>query len=181
MKIKSLIVICGRISSGKTYTANLISKQFGFPIASFGIYLLNYCQNNNLPTDRKTLQDVGKNLVRTNPEQFSKDVINHFIENKYSIIIEGVRHKTIFEILNGLSDYCISIFVDAPQKKRYERYISRNKETDKLKTYNQFIAFDNHPVELEIESLKSLCNINVDSTTIYSPELIDFLSENLKN
>jgi len=181
MKIKSLIAISGRISSGKTYAANLISKQFGFPIASFGSYLMDYCQNNNLPTDRKTLQDIGENLARTKPEQFSLDVINHFIDKGDSIIIEGVRHKTIFEILHKLSDNSLSVFVDDDQKKRYEKYSNRVKKSDKVKTYDKFIIFDNHPVELEIESLKPLCNIVVNSTTNYSKNLMSFLSQNLLN
>lgn len=179
MKFKSIIGISGRICSGKSYAADLIASDLSFPVASFGSYLKYYCAKNGLPTDRKSLQDVGQNLVDTNPNQFVISVINHFIGNKSTIIIEGIRHHSIFEIINTLSVNTLFIFVDADQETRYNRYAQGKKDSDQLKTRSQFLEADNHPVELEIESLKLLCDIVVDSTEDYSIELNNFLLTNL--
>jgi dephospho-CoA kinase len=178
MKIKSIISISGRISSGKSYAAQLIQNKFDFPVASFGSYLNYYCEQKNLSTNRKTLQDIGEKLVETNPQQFIIDVVSHFIGNADKIVLEGVRHKLIFEKLKNITEKHLAIFIDADVQTRYERYYKRNKDSDEGKTFEQFIISDNHPVELEIEELKPFCNIVIDSTKEYSDELFKFILAN---
>jgi dephospho-CoA kinase len=176
MKIKSIISISGRISSGKSYAAEMIQNKFGYPVASFGSYLKYYCEHKNLPTDRKTLQDIGEKFVETNPQQFLIDVLSHFIGNADKIILEGVRHKIIFEKIKNITENHLSIFIDADLQTRYDRYYKRNKDSDEVKTFEQFMISDNHSVELEIEELKPLSQIVIDSTKEYSDELFEFLS-----
>ena len=109
-----------------------------------------------------------------------KYVIDQFISESDSIIIEGVRHKTILKEINNLADHVISVFVEADQKTRYERCINRKKYSDEVKSYQYFQILDNHSVELEIESLKTLCDIIIDSTEDYSNEIVMFISSKLK-
>jgi len=171
MKLKSIITLSGRISSGKSYAANLIKNEFDFPVASFGGYLKYYCEQNNLPIDRKTLQDIGEGFVKEKPHQFLIDVVSHFIGRADKIIIEGVRHKSILDAVNEVTENRLAVFVYADLQTRYDRYFKRNKDSDLLKTFEQFEIADSHTVELEIESLKPLCNIVVDSTRDYQIEL----------
>ncbi len=163
-RLTKVIVLCGSICSGKTYTSNLISKALGLPVASFGKYLKYYCESNNLPTDRKSLQDIGEKFVGTTPEKFLDDVVNYFVGESNSIIIEGVRHLSIFRIINNIAETKVGVFVEADDQTRYKRYSNREKDADNFKTFEQFVLINQHPVELEIQSLKSLCNINIDST-----------------
>ncbi len=163
-KLNKVIILCGSICSGKTYTAGLISKSLGLPVASFGKYLKYYCESNNLPTDRKSLQDIGEKFVETTPEEFLDNVVNHFIGESNSIIIEGVRHLSIFKLINNIAETKIGIFVEADDQTRYKRYSNREKDADNFKTFEQFVLINQHPVELEILSLKPLCNFSVDST-----------------
>lgn len=181
MKLKSIITISGRICSGKSFAANLIKDEFGFPVASFGGYLKNYCEKSNLPIDRETLQNVGEAFIKTEPDKFLINVISFSIGHANRIIIEGVRHKSIFNAVNQLAEAHMAIFLDARLEVRYERYSKRNKDSDKVKTFEQFVLFDNHTVELEIESLKNHCDITIDSTKDYSSELLSYLHTNLKN
>ncbi len=171
MKIQSIISISGRISSGKSFAANLIKNEFHLPIASFGDYLKYYCEQNNLPTDRNTLQYIGESFVKDNPEKFLRDVISHFIGSADKIILDGVRHIAIIEAVNHLTDNCLLVFVEADLETRYKKYFERNKDSDSVKTIEQFRIADSHPVEMEIESLKQFCNISVDSTSDYWIEL----------
>lgn len=180
MDVKLIITVSGRICSGKSYAANILSTKFGFPVASFGSYLKHYCQNHNLSSDRKTLQDVGENFVTENPQQFLVDVINHFKGESDSIIIEGVRHKIILKKINDLVESVVSVFIEAEQKTRFERYINRKQYSEETNTLEHFQLLDSHSVELEIESIKSICDIVVDSKTDYSAELVEFISHKLK-
>lgn len=164
IRLKKLITISGGICSGKTYTANLISKKKNYPVASFGGYLKHYCINNNLPIDRKSLQDIGEKFVQASPQQFLNDVINYYVGNSDSIIVEGVRHISIFELINVLADTKIAIYVEADLQTRYNRYCNRLRDSDDFKTFEQFMLQERHPVELETQSLKSKCDIIIDST-----------------
>ena len=180
MKLQSIITISGQISSGKSYAANLIKEEYGLPIASFGGYLKHYCEQNNLPSDRKTLQDIGEAFVKEKPYQFLSDVVSHFIGEADKITIEGVRHKSILDAVKELSESCLTVFVYADLDTRYDRYYKRNKDSDLVKTFQQFRVADSHPVELEIESLKNKCDLIIDSTKDYSLELFSYLKANLK-
>lgn len=162
--LNKIIVLCGSICSGKTYTANLISKETGFPVASFGGYLKHYCKLNNIPITRKNLQDIGEHFVETRPKEFLDDVINYYVGESDTLIIEGVRHISIFHFINKLAKNRITIYVEADQKTRYERYINRIKESDDFITFDKFLLLDKHPVELEIQSLKTRCGVVIDST-----------------
>lgn len=175
MDLKSIITISGQISSGKSHIAELIQKEFNTPVASFGEYLRYYCEKNGLPVNRKSLQQVGETLVETNPLQFLIDVISHFIGAADRIILEGVRHKSIFEQVRHLTKNHVSIFVDADSRTRFNRYNRRSKFSDDTKTFNRFVTLDTHSVELEIESLKVMCGLVLDSTTDYADMLFEFL------
>ncbi len=181
MRLKSIITVSGRISSGKSYAANLIKNKYGFPIASFGDYLKYYSEQNNLPIDRKTLQEMGEGFVKNNSQHFLLDVISHFIGRADKIILEGVRHKSILKEIKQLTENHLVVFIDADLQTRYDRYFNRKKDSDEVKTFDQFVISDSFSVEQEIESLKPLCNIVVDSTKDYSSELFAFLSSNLKS
>lgn len=180
MKLKSIITISGRISAGKSYAANLIKTEYGFAVASFGGYLKYYCEKSNLSTNRKNLQDIGEGFVKEKPHQFLIDVVSHFVGSADKIIIEGVRHKSILDAVYEITENRLAVFVYADLQTRYDRYFKRNKDSDLLKTLEQFEIADSHTVELEIESLKPLCNIVVDSTKDYSSELSSYLKANLK-
>lgn len=179
MKLNTIITISGRISAGKSYAAKMLHTKFEFPIASFGSYLKCYCEQNGMPTDRKILQDTGEAFVKADSKKFLADVLSYFIGASDSIILEGVRHQSIFENVTELTENHLAVFVEADLQTRYTRYFGRNKDSDELKTFEQFKIADSHSVEMEIESLKSLCDISVDSTKDYSSELFTFLSNSL--
>lgn len=94
-----------------------------------------------------------------------------------------MRHKSIFEEINQLTENHLAVFVEADLETRYKRYFSRNNDSDEVKTFEQYKIADSHSVEMEIEFLKPLCNIVVDSSKDkdYTSELLAFLSNNLKS
>lgn len=173
--IEKVFTISGLIGSGKSYTANLISSKLGFPVASFGGYLKHYSLSNGLPIDRKTLQDLGAQLIEKKPSKFLFDTINFFRGDSDSIIIEGVRHKLILEMIIAKVPKTISIFVETDLSTRYNRYVSRNKESDSIKTFQQFSEYDNHPVEREINSLKEYCSYVFNTNGEFNSDFNNFL------
>ncbi len=177
MTANTIISISGKICSGKSYVADIISKQYGFPIASFGGYLKQYCKTNNLPFSRGALQSLGENFIKENPQQFLIDVLNFYKNEKEIIILEGIRHKVILQLIKKDNKNSISIFIDADKRTRYSRY--KKRDSSKHITFNQFIAFDDHPVENEINSLKEYCDLTLNTTKDSSNILFEFLTRNL--
>lgn len=75
MKLNTIITISGRISAGKSYVAKMLHAEFEFPIASFSGYLKYYCEQNGLPTDRKTLQNTGEAFVKADSKKFLLELL----------------------------------------------------------------------------------------------------------
>ena len=180
-KISSIISVCGQICSGKTYAASAISEKLNIQIASFGTYVKFFCEKNGLQSDRKTLQDVGEHFVADNPTQFVMDVIEYSRGVSNEIIVEGIRHKVIFESILQLANKNISIFLEADKKIRYERFQRRKRGDTHFLTFEEFILLNNHPVEQEIEALKPLCDIVIDTTSDYSIDLIAQIDGFIRN
>jgi len=168
--VKKIIAICGRISSGKTTLAKQISERYSLPIASFGGFLKQYCEMNNLPTDRKSLQDVGKDFISGNPKKLLKDVIIFYKGDSETVLLEGVRHKVIIKHLASLCDESLVIFVDADPKTIYQRYTNRKKESDTETDYEKYV---NHDVEFEIEHLKFFSDIILRDSLNEEEELFE--------
>lgn len=161
--IKTLIALCGRIASGKTTIANKISKETHIPTGSFGNYIREYCISRNLSTERENLQNIGENFVSTDAIGFLNDVIIHYRNESNSLILDGIRHKNIFNLLNQKKLNLVTIYVDCNKEVRYKRFCKQNQLTEDSNSLNQFNKANNHSVEREIEELKPLCSIVVDS------------------
>lgn len=172
--VKKVIVISGKISSGKTTLAKDISERFNLPVASFSGYLKHYCEKHKLPTDRKSLQDVGRKLVTTKPYLFLKHVVLFYKGNSDTIILEGLRHMAIFEHLYKICDTCLVLFLDPDPTTTYRRFVKREEGSINQNDYEKFAK---HPVELEIEQLKLLSNFTITSDKNNEDELFEEVSK----
>ena len=160
LEFKSSIIIIGKISSGKSTLAKQISNELNFPIASFGGYLLNYSRTNGLKLDRDSLQNLGDSFIKSNALSFLENVVNFSVKDADNAIFEGVRHKSIFDLIKKMSSNSQSIYLDVSDQLRLERFINRNKEIDsKSKAIEDFYNRSSHHVEKEIDSLRGQCDL----------------------
>lgn len=159
----SALVIIGRIGSGKSTLAKRISKERNLPIASFGAYLRSYCEANGLPGDRDYLQDLGDKFITTEHMDFLCKVIDHVGSQSNMYIFEGVRHKVIFDGIKSMCRQVEAIFIDVEPHVRYEWVKQDTRTHDRFSSFERFLEVDNHNVEQEIESLKQLCSLIINS------------------
>jgi dephospho-CoA kinase len=162
--INTIICLAGKICSGKSTYSNIVLESFNFPVLSFGKYLVNYSKDNNLPTTRSALQDLGNAMISTNASAFLDNVLNYANVTEGNFIIEGVRHKIILEELKKKTNKVVLIFIEAPIEIRYQRFLKRKKDGDPEINFEKFFAIDSHQVESEIEALKIVSDIIIDST-----------------
>ena len=165
------LIIIGKICSGKSTLAKDFSKWLHFPIASFGSYLTDYSKKNNLQTDRESLQDLGHKFISENHSLFLHNVIKNTTDMPKNLIFEGVRHKVILDEIKNTSRMSFSIFLDAKEEVRLQRFIKREKDMDKNNAEDDFYSRSNHKVELEVDSLKEYCNFIITTNDSYQ----DFL------
>jgi cytidylate kinase len=161
--INKSVVIIGKICSGKSTLAKFLAENYSLPIISFGGYIKSHCIQNNLSTDRKNLQDIGESFINTDHKKFLKDAVLFSAGNKTNLVFEGVRHKAILNEIKETSSQTVFIFVKADHKSRYDRYVSRERDSDKLNTFEQFKESDAHSVEKEIDELEKHCDYVIDS------------------
>lgn len=174
--VKKSIVFIGRICSGKSSLAKIVSTALGIAKASFGGYLAELAPKFDLDINRENLQNLGQSLIDENPEKFLRDVIA-FSGSSDQMIFEGVRHRVIKEKIELSSETSISFYIEVPPEIRLKRCIERDDITISAQEFNQW---DSHVVEMEIETLKSECTYILDGTLSLS-ELSEQVSKNLKN
>lgn len=163
MRINTTIGIVGKICSGKSTVASKLKNYYNTPIVSFGSYLFEYSKNNNLLVDRTSLQNLGNKFIQEDSNLFLNKVLDSQSFDPNKIIIEGIRHISIYNELRKMSQTAFFAFIDAPIEIRYQRYLKRQKESDKQISFNEFEEMDKHIVESETDLLKDKCDIILDS------------------
>ncbi|MDA9554653.1 ATP-binding protein [Pelobium sp.] len=174
--MKKSIILIGRICSGKSSLAKLLSESLHIPKASFGGYLANLAPQLNLEANRENLQNLGQSLIDKNADKFLEDVIIYSGSSE-EMIFEGVRHEIIKEKIEQISQSTISFYIEVSQEVRYKRCIERQGINI---SYNDFCIEDGHLVEKEIESLKKNCNHFLDGNQtllILKEKIINYLAE----
>ncbi len=185
VRFDNSIVLIGEISSGKSTLAKKLASQLQIPKASFGGYLLHYCEKNNIPESlRGDLQDLGQSMIETDPDAFLKNVIKFSLQNSTNAIFEGVRHHVILDAITEISDNCTVVFIDATYEQRLNRFLNREKEIDEGKNENDFLKASSHPVELQVKELKPLCSFIIASGDSIEDDfklLFSFVNSSLKS
>src|ERR1700748_391819 len=150
-----VIGISGRISSGKSTIAKRIHKHLNASIMSFGKFLMDYSIERELPITRDDLQSLGEHFVKADSTRFLQDVLDSQDFIPPIVIIEGIRHKSIYNEIKRRSTQTLFIFIDVPMNLRYQWYNERIKDCDKKVSLEKFQNIDSHPVEVEINELKN--------------------------
>lgn len=110
MKINKSIIIIGEISSGKSTLARRLSEELQIPKASFGSYLIYYCEQNNIPEDKRgDLQNLGEQMIDKNAVQFLRNVVEFTTDDSEQLIFEGVRHGVILKEISSCSVRLVSV------------------------------------------------------------------------
>lgn len=156
------IIFSGKIASGKSTYAKSISSTFHIPIVSFGSFLISYCEKKGVSITRENLQKEGKEWVKERPQEFLENVLKSLNKNTDYIIFDGVRHVTIYNLIKKKYSTTLLIFIDVKDEIRYDRYLTRIKQSDKKISLEEFINLDYHSTESELDLLKKIADIVLD-------------------
>jgi len=164
-----VFAISGSPRVGKTTLGEEMSRRLGFSFTSFGEYVRSIAQSvsdDSVP-NRRALQDLGQQLVETDPRSFCGAVLERSRGTSSNpLVIDGLRHVRILPILRELlpnRDFNL-IFVESRSDVRSKRWEGRLSEED-------MAAIDSHPVENDLGLLRQQSDLIVDTTEGFEPAL----------
>ena len=153
-----IIVIAGRIGSGKTETAGYLAQKFGWPLVKSGLLLQELMAAPPMSEiGRREFQERALDFIRRDggPDRLSASIEEHV--NKIGAtrcIIDGLRHLSTYESLSVRFAGSVGlIFVQTPQDVAYDMYRAREVQSALSFSYREFLELYDAPVECEIPSL----------------------------
>lgn len=160
--MKSAVVVCGPIASGKSTAISYLAGEFGLKVVSFGRYVRSVSERADDPETREALQDLGNSLLLSyGASNLLQAALEHArIGRDDSVIFDGVRHPEILREIRHSSNVVIAFYLHASREERYRRYIAR--ECFGI-SFDEFLDIENHPVEAGIAELEDLCECVIDA------------------
>ncbi|MXZ20558.1 MAG: AAA family ATPase [Caldilineaceae bacterium SB0665_bin_25] len=174
--MKTAIVICGQIGSGKSTVSNCVASRMSNKVVSFGKYIRQMAHLSDRPDSRKSLQDLGDGLYRqigaVGLLEGALDVAA--VNDEDSVVFDGVRHEEVLEEIRRRAGQTIAIYLTVGQEERFRRHRSRSSGD---MTLEKFQAIDSHAVETGIVDLANHCDVIVDASQPLPSVLKDLLAE----
>lgn len=172
-----IIGLTGRIASGKEAVSRFFIEK-GFKHFFVSKELREELEKRGMEISRKNLQDLGDELRAKEGNGFlAKRMLEKLDSGNF--VIDGIRNPGEVDEFRKEKNFVL-IAIDAPQKIRYERSISRSKTSD-AKTWEEFLKMDERDLGEEIESGQQVgkCMAMADFK-IYNDSDLDALNIKIK-
>jgi dephospho-CoA kinase len=157
---RHVLAFCGASLVGKSTVARGLATMLDIPYVSFGDYVRTVARRlKGRTATRKELQDIGQELVDSDPHNFCQDVLAKIsIPKNGPLVVDGLRHSRIFaELRTILPGFTIHlIFLEADRETR----IIRGENIAE----SELMRMDSHEVEKDQEWLRSHADIVVNAT-----------------
>ncbi len=135
-----IIGLTGTIASGKSTVAEILKKK-GFEHFTYSDILRIEAKKRGIEQMRENLQKLGTEIKQQKGNGILSKLILENAKSK-NVIADGIR--TVDEIIElKKAKNSIVIGIDAPQKMRFERLMSRARSGDPM-TFEKFVEIDNN-------------------------------------
>lgn len=131
-----IIVISGGIASGKTTVARQLQALRRSRAVSCGDVMRREAAARSLPTSRQVLQRIGRELVESDPKDFSRRLLAELGRSDDVGIIEGVRHLSVLKAIKSLAreDDVYAVHILASFELREQRSQQRCDDSSRILT-----------------------------------------------
>jgi dephospho-CoA kinase len=153
-----VVGLAGYKGSGKTTVASAVAQLVGGTVASFGAFVRTKAQGGE---DAITLADFGAHLLATmGAGQLVRETIEATgWDGGSPLIIEGIRHTEVLDVLLTQFPQFHLVFVDAPGRVREDRLMKR----DGLRA-SAIATLQAHSTEMGVEALRNRADLVVDAS-----------------
>jgi predicted NUDIX family phosphoesterase len=153
-----IIVVAGRIGSGKTETAGYLSAKLDYPLIRSGALLQELVGTPPMnEIGRREFQARALEFIRADggPERLAAAIEARVAQARAGrCIIDGLRHLSTYENLSTRFGGGASlIFVQTPPDVAYDMYRTREVQGTLTFSYRDFLEIYDAPVEAEVLSL----------------------------
>lgn len=158
--IQKVIVLTGRVGSGKSDLSAALHDRFGCHICKTNEYIRRLSSSD---LERHSMQEAGSQLDRdTGGKWLSKEVSKDAVKaNATLVVVDSARIK---EQIDGLRtqfpDRVVHIHLKASDKELARRYMSRVSKFRELKSYKE-VGRD--PTEAQVDSLEAVADIAINT------------------
>ena len=158
------LVVCGPIGAGKSRAVKAFAEK-GYAVVSFSRLVRKECAQRDFLITRENCQRVGQELFESlGPEGIvAAAMAAAGVTGFDKIIFDGVRHSSVLDVIERRASHVVTVYVDSPQRVRYERY--KKREGLSRLSLNDFRAIDEHPIEAGTQTLIKRANVIIDNAT----------------
>jgi sugar/nucleoside kinase (ribokinase family)/dephospho-CoA kinase len=173
-RFERIIIISGRIASGKTTLSQLISNHLNCPFISISSYLKLELKNRKIEINRENLQVLGERIYK----QYGEATI---IENTLSLIndktrlciLDGIRYPEGIRIIkDSYATSCSTIYLDLDSESRFARNVDNLSRTAWEKIDGSF-------TESSVDKIKDIADIifhNPANVNLIVEKVLNFLT-----
>lgn len=160
-----VIGFAGYKGSGKTTVASAVAQHTEGLVASFGAYVRTKAPQDAAPI---ALADLGAQLLASiGPEHFVRETIAATAwDGSRTLIIEGIRHVSVLDILLRYFPQLRLVFIDAPNALRSQRLHDRDGLDE-----SAIAKLHAHSTESGVEALRGRADLVLDASIANSDDL----------
>lgn len=97
-----VIAFSGKIGSGKSAISTAVAQALHLPQASFGNYVRQQAQLQQLEPTRQQLQDLGEHLLQADAAGFCQAVLDQVPTWRNGLVLDGIRHQAVLQLVRQL-------------------------------------------------------------------------------
>jgi len=148
-----VVGITGRIGSGKTSVGRYLTSTHGFQYVRYSQVLSEWYAKD--PEIKNHLQEVGWEVMAGGMQSELNRRLVSQIWPDANVAVDGLRHPVDYESLkDSFAESFRLVYIESPLDLRWERLKGRSRYAD----FASFQAADSHPVERQIETLRTRAN-----------------------
>lgn len=162
--MKTIIALSGKMGSGKTAASDFLHSRYGAKQMRFSQILMDVLTRLHVSASRDNLQKLGHALRTSVGESVVVDAFRKDLEAEDAeiIVVDGVRYPNEVELVRSFPE-SILLFLDAPQKVRYERCVKRGEKGEASITFQEFAASENKATERHLDEIKKLADFVIEN------------------
>lgn len=146
---ENIILVAGKIGSGKTYWSDKIAEEYNCDRASFSSYIKHLCKKEGLDITRSNLQDIGRNVVKNDLDKYIYYTLNYSNSRYKNIVIDGLRSVDVAKRVKELyiNSRVTMIYINCTEEQRKINLKNRGENTT---------TADTDSMELEVINLAEI-------------------------
>lgn len=159
MEAQLVIGITGQMGSGKTTAAEYLAAEHGFNHIRYSHVLADWFKED--PERKSELQVAGWEVMSGgSQEELNRRLISKIVAGT-DWVVEGLRHPLDYESLKkAFTSRFHLVYIDSSREHRWLRL----KKRGRFRTFEEFSAADEHPVEQQIPQLKQFAELCIVSS-----------------